>query len=176
MNVGLSLITLNVFGLTVTVYHFLLKANRIRVSTHSGRLFRWHSRIRSTLHPSDLSRLPKWLSRLMFRRIFASHHRAFVRGVRLRQLCPCQKHPSTKTATLSRCQTKSGRPGSCEPLRQPARCSLRSIDMSLNSVDAFRELRILDMIAERLIPPKVSTARSLLADRHTRDSLSCISV
>jgi hypothetical protein len=66
--------------------------------------------IRSTFHPSRRSSRLTVLSRWRFRCNLASQYVLFDRGRRKHRGHACQKHPSTKTATRSLLNTKSGRP------------------------------------------------------------------
>ena len=49
-------------------------------------------------------------SRATFREILRNQYGLFAFGIRHFRGCPCQKHPSTKTATLALGKTKSGLP------------------------------------------------------------------
>ena len=73
-----------------------------------------------TLHPASLSLRSVSLSRSRFASIFARHQLAFVFGHVPCSGQPCQKHPSTKTATLVRTNATSARrrvPGSVRSTR-----------------------------------------------------------
>lgn len=91
---------------------------------------------RRTTHPASRRRASVSRSRAMFLRIFASQNAAFVRGLPLWSGQPCQKQPSTKTAT--RCLVKAmsierrGWPGTGNPTRKrrPAPCSRQRSSIS----------------------------------------------
>lgn len=74
------------------------------------------SQMRSTLHPRPLSDPSTRLSRCRFRRILAIQKVVFVFGFVPCRGQPCQKHPSTNTATRERRNAMSGLPGSPTPL------------------------------------------------------------
>lgn len=115
-----------------------------------------HSQIRSTSHPRSRSSLVTRRSRALLPLILVCHAAAFVFGeMFLPQLWPCQKHPSTKTATLSFGHTKSGRPGRGWCLRHPLKPECRSNEASRSSVVLFPRLRTRDINCARDKPPNV---------------------
>jgi hypothetical protein len=67
------------------------------------------SQNRSTTHPAASNLAFKRTSRARLRRIFMSQKRGFVWGTWKCVGHPCQKQPSTKTATLAAANTMSGR-------------------------------------------------------------------
>ena len=75
---------------------------------------------RRTRQPRRLSSLLTSPSRFRLPRIFCSQYSQLDLGMRKFFGFPCQKSPSTNTATFRLVNTKSGRPGSFERLRQPA--------------------------------------------------------
>jgi len=89
-----------------------LSARSIRWRQASGCFTRVHSQIRQTVHPAArrsraLRRSLSWLPEILLR-----HAAAFRFGLRFRpQSWPCQKQPSTKTASFAARKTKSGLPG-----------------------------------------------------------------
>ena len=116
-----------------------------------GDFFNIHSRMRTTLYPALDNCLVTSLSRFMFLSIFARQNFRFDFGRRffVHSLHPCQKQPSTKTASLHDGNTKSGCPVSFEFLRQPVIPYSRKSAMSRNSVLEFPFERIFDIISER---------------------------
>lgn len=84
---------------------------RMDVATAVGSRRTWHSQTRMTRQPCACASWVERRSRSALRRIFSAHWPAFgpVQGV-LRPCSghPCQKQPSTKTATLRLGRTKSG--------------------------------------------------------------------
>jgi len=103
------------------------------------------SQIRKTLHPAAFSVLPTTLSRTMFLASFAAQNARLFTG-RL-ECCghPCQKQPSTKTASLFNRNTKSGFPNKRELRRQPVISLARIRRMRAISVFLFPLPRIRDM-------------------------------
>lgn len=82
---------------------------RIRSIEAFGRFASTHSQTLITLHPDARSARVLRRSRRWLRSIFSSQAAALFLGVRFRrQLCPCQKQPSTKIASLASRNTKSG--------------------------------------------------------------------
>jgi len=135
---------------------FASKALRIRRIQWSGWDFSLHSQMRRTDQPLLLSWRRTRLSRATFRLIFSCQKTALRFGVRLRlQLCPCQKQPSTNTATFLEGQAKSGFPGSGRWRRHPDRQCARRALASAISVVAFPVLRIRDISSDRERPANV---------------------
>ena len=92
----------------------------------------------------------------MLRRIFSFQNPAFVFG---RVPClgqPCQKQPSTNTATLASRNTKSGFPNSGCLLRQPVIPCNRRKAINASSVSLFPWERMRDMTSERFVLEKTS--------------------
>ena len=78
-----------------------------------------HSHIRKTAHhPDARSARETARSRCAFRASFVAQKATRVFGVRPWRGQPCQKQPSTNTATFCARKTKSGLPGSGVPRRQ----------------------------------------------------------
>jgi hypothetical protein len=92
------------------------------------------SQTRSGSHPFSFSASSTWRSRSRLRFIFAPQKSAFVLGHEPCVGQPCQKHPSTKTATRSRAKRKSGDPGKRSGLsnrnRNPQACRTRRNETS----------------------------------------------
>lgn len=95
------------------------------------------SQILITFQPCSFSVRTTSLSRAMLRAILLDQYSRFFLGSRHFLGCPCQKQPSTKTATLARGNTKSGFPKRGYFLRQPTILSLRKMARRAASVDAF---------------------------------------
>lgn len=129
---------------------------RIRAAHRFGSRASLHSQILRTRHPRRLRTRETLRSRTLFRSIFAAQNRAFRAGVRFRPQprCPCQKQPSTNSATPSRGQMKSGFPSTAAFRRQPASLSARSSLAMRSSVVRFPAPRMRDMSSERVSPPK----------------------
>jgi len=120
------------------------------LATIRSACFSRHSLIRITFHPSLLSRPFTDRSLLRFPSIFAFQKARFCLGSRKQRGHPCQKQPSTKTATFCFRKAKSGRPGMGKCLRQPIIPAFRMSFASLISVFSFPLPRIRDMTSDRL--------------------------
>lgn len=130
------------------------KAFSIRLMQLHGCFERLHSHIRQTRQPCWRRYLVTQLSRALLWRIFSRHAPTFVLGLRfLPQACPCQKHPSTKTATLAFRHTKSGRPKRRLCLRHPPMPASRSKRISFSSVVRLPLLHTRDISSLRDKPP-----------------------
>jgi len=102
----------------------------------------------TTVQPSFCRRLVVFLSLALFVRNFFSQNDLFCFGA-LRHLHPCQKHPSTKTATRNRGKTKSGRPGRTTPRLHPEMPAARISVRSRSSVLSLPLLLLLCMMRVR---------------------------
>jgi hypothetical protein len=91
-----------------------------------GCLARVDSHIRSTAHPFEFSSRVTRRSLRRFLSIFADQYSEFVSGADFLLGCPCQKSPSTKTASRTLGNAKSGFPTSVEFRLQPVIPCLRS--------------------------------------------------
>ena len=130
--------------------------------THSRSCRRAHSQILITFQPVLLSVRETCRSRLWLLRTFFSQTRAFRFGVKfLLQLCPCQKQPSTKTASFDRGKTKSGLPNSRELRLQPLTRAARSSPRSLISVVTLRLLPLPTCSCDSEMPLKFKMPWSL---------------
>ncbi len=88
--------------------------------------------------------------------IFSRHIVALCLGLRfLPQPCPCQKQPSTNTASFDFGNAKSGLPNNGNSRRHPLTRAERRSESNFSSVVAFRLLRTRDIKAERDSPPNV---------------------
>jgi len=107
------------------------------------------SQTRRTLIPEDLKARVVRLSRCLFLSILALQNRGRVFGMWPHFLQPCQKQPSTKTASFSRVKKKSGLPGSSGCKTHPL-CPWRisAILKRISVVRLFRDL-IFPIVAER---------------------------
>lgn len=103
-------------------------ARWIRSRQATARLFSSHSQILITWYPSARAARRRRRSRHRFRPIFAAQYAVFVLGMWPQRGQPCQKQPSTNTATFARGKIKSGEPTSfCERVVHsltPARTSI----------------------------------------------------
>lgn len=107
-----------------------------------------HSFTRITVHPArrkcwDTRRSRRWLFSILSRQ-----NLVFVLGKYL-QRHPCQKQPSTNTATLSLGHAKSGLPSTVHCLRYPRRPADQSRCPNACSVDRFPAERTAAMILDR---------------------------
>lgn len=107
-----------------------------------------HSLTRRTDQPSRRSCWETLESRLMFATIFSRQNFLLLRGRYLHEH-PCQKHPSTNTATWRPGQAKSGRPAIGQCLRYPRRPASRRIRPNANSVVRLPFERTEAMIFDR---------------------------
>lgn len=114
------------------------------------------SQTRSTLQPIVFSVRFTSQSRLRFRAIFLRQYVRFEFGEVPCSGHPCQKQPSTKTASRCFRKTKSGLPTSFDPLRQPVIPFERRSEASRTSVDKFPHDRMADITTERFALEKMS--------------------
>ena len=105
----------------------------------------------TTLQPRFRSNLDTSRSRALFREILGVQKPWRDLGIRQCQRQPCQKQPSTKTATRSRRNTKSGLPGNDCCRRQPLIPCARKMDISFNSVSLFPFERTSAITSERFL-------------------------
>ena len=125
-------------------------ALRIRRTTAPESVFRACSQIRRTNHQCRRNIVLTFLSLVLFAAIFAAQNAIFVFGMARQPFGhPCQKQPSTNTATRCRGKTRSGFPNNLKFLRQPLMRFVRRIVTSLASVEAFPRLRTAIMFRER---------------------------
>ncbi len=126
---------------------FFARAFAIRASVLGLRTA--HSLIRKTVHPSRLNDRVTRLSRDLLLSILLRQKSALVRG-RYLQRHPCQKHPSTKTATLRLGHAKSGLPATGQCFRYPRiPAARRSLSIG-NSVVVLPRECTAAMILERI--------------------------
>ena len=141
----------------------MLRSSRLR--TKLGARRSTHSQIRTTCHPFVRRWRTTRASRCRLVAIFSFQALAFCFGERLRlQSCPCQKHPSTKTATREAGKTKSGFPGKWKFRRQPVIFAARKSFTSRSSVVAFPAPRMRDISSDRDSPPNVVMCALLSPD------------
>ena len=96
-----------------------------------------HSHIRKTVHPDARSARETARSRCAFRASFAVQNATRVFGVRPWRGQPCQKQPSTNTASFAARNMRSGLPGSSAPRRQSVMPATRSNAIKRSSVLLF---------------------------------------
>lgn len=111
--------------------------------------------------PRLFSSLITTRSRALFRSSFASQNSRFVAGTTPCTGQPCQKQPSTNTATRCFGKTKSGRPKTPDLRRHPTKPLRRNTSINRNSVDRLPCPLTSDMICERFFGEKTSTIRVL---------------
>ncbi len=98
-------------------------------------------------------------SRVRLRLILAAQNFLRVAGTRLRVGCPCQKSPSTNTASFSAGKTKSGFPNKGKPRRHPVMRCFRRRAMSLSSVARLPRERMAAITADLFSFEKMSAIR-----------------
>jgi hypothetical protein len=113
--------------------------------------------MRITSHPLRLRVRTTSRSRTLFRSNFSFQKARLFWGKVEWIGQQCQKHPSTKTATLCFTKTKSGLPKILGCRRHPTMRLNRKISARANSVFVLPRLRTRDMIAERLDDENTST-------------------
>lgn len=91
-----------------------------------------------TVQPFISSVSVTFKSRALFRENFLDQYSALSFGIVFRQLCPCQKHPSTKIARRELRKTKSGFPKARYLRRQPLSPQRLKISRRRSSVDLLR--------------------------------------
>lgn len=122
------------------------------------------SQMWSTRQPRFRSDLLTSRSRSAFRLILRVQKATRDFGVRPCSGQPCQKQPSTNTATFPVRNTKSGFPKSETPRLQPVIRCLRRIAASRSSVARFPQDRTRDIRLERSLAVSVSATTSSSAD------------
>jgi hypothetical protein len=96
------------------------------------------SHILTTPTPSCIRARLTARPRAIFPAIFASQYALFCLGIRKQLLQPCQKQPSTKTATFFLANQKSGTPGNSLACNfQPRTRARTSLMRRVSSVDRF---------------------------------------
>jgi len=108
-----------------------------------------HSHTRNTFQPWRRSRRETRRSRLRLSETFFRQKPTWLFDGRLQRGQPCQKHPSTKTASRSLRKTKSGHPSNGRCRRQPLTPCFRKILIRLISVALFPLDRTAAMICDR---------------------------
>ena len=109
-------------------------------------------------------------SRSMFREILRSQYARFATGNVPHFAHPCQKHPSTKTASFARGKAKSGLPKMAKCRRQPVTLAARKASTSAPSVERFPRDRTADIMRERTVGLKMSAMLHLNDSRaHCQD-------
>jgi hypothetical protein len=111
---------------------------RLRARVSASRVRTSCSQILSTLTPWRRSSLFTALALRTLPMILLSQYSWFCWGMRRQRLQPCQKHPSTNTATRSEANQKSGTPGiSLGCSLHPRIPDLISAILTRTSVDRF---------------------------------------
>ena len=114
------------------------------------------SQIRTTCHPSDRNVRDTSRSRALFRASFARQNSPFCFGNVPCRGHPCQKQPSTNTATRSLQNTKSGFPNTRCCRRHPVIPSRRNHRASATSVSRFPLERTRAITSDRFFLVKTS--------------------
>ena len=142
-----------------------LRKRTIRRATNSCPVFlRSCSQIRMTRQPRCRSASDTDWSRARFRVILASQNAELLFGTLKCRGQPCQKQPSTNTATFHFWKEKSGRPGRGRWRRQPVMWrSFRTVT-NANSVFLLPRERIRDINSERVSPVN-KVGRATLLER-----------
>ena len=133
--------------------HLNRTARIIRDNVRSSPIL--HSHTRSTLHPAFRSFRATLASLRRFDTILDLQNVRLLFDGRLQRGHPCQKHPSTNSATFDFGHAKSGFPATGHCFLNPRIPRLRSKASILRSV----------------VPPKVRT-EAMIFDRTSRDTLS----
>src|SRR5260221_8569909 len=115
-----------------------------------------HSHTRSTRQPALRNVRVTVRSRCAFRPSFAAHHAARVAGFVAWRGQPCQKQPSTNTASFAARKRKSGLPKTGALRRQPVMPCSRISAMRRSSVARLPRERMRDMTALRFALVKTS--------------------
>jgi hypothetical protein len=131
----------------IQVFRRSSMARLIRASVASDSTL--HSHIRRTLQPLRLRFCATRTSRLRLSSTFLCQNLTLLLDGRLQRGQPCQKQPSTNTATFSPGQAKSGFPSTGHCLRYPSRPAALSRTESALSVVLPPELLTDAMIRER---------------------------
>jgi len=137
--------------------HLNRTARIIRDNVRSSLIL--HSQTRSTLHPSFRSLRATLVSLRRFDTILDFQNVRLLFEGRLQRGHPCQKHPSTNSATFDFGQAKSGFPAIGHCFLNPHIPRLRSNASILRSV----------------VPPNVRT-EAMIFDRTSRDTLSILAL
>lgn len=106
--------------------------------------------MRKTVQPLDLSSLVTMRSRALFLVTLAFQYGLLLFGNLKCFGHPCQKQPSTKTATLDSGKAKSGRPGKGRCLRHPTIRCFQRIFSKRPSVSSLPNDRIAAITTDRL--------------------------
>ena len=114
------------------------------------------SQIRTTFHPSDRNVRDTSRSRAWFRASLAAQNDPFCFGIVPCRGHPCQKQPSTNTATRSYQNTKSGFPNTRCFRRHPVIPSRRNHRASATSVSRFPLERTRAITSDRFFLVKIS--------------------
>jgi len=142
-------------------------ARLIRLATIVG-FFKLCSQILITRQWLAVKALEAATSRARFRAILETQYDMFELGARKHLGHPCQKQPSTNTATLLVGKTKSGRPGSWEFLRHPLNPYFRKTAISANSVERLPDDFTAAMTSDLTILETVSATSRCYLNRIRR--------
>jgi hypothetical protein len=138
--------------------------------TSLGALDKECSHTRRTRHLALRSCALTFRSRSRFVAIFFFQNFLLVAGSRKHLGHPCQKHPSTNTATRSSRKTKSGLPGSLAWRRQPVILLARSRRTIASSVRSLPRPLIRDITSERFALVKTSATTQWLYIKKRSDA------
>jgi hypothetical protein len=135
----------------------------MRSRTRAGLSRRSCSQTLIVRQPDRLRRRPTSRSRERFFWNLRDQNARFVAGIRRHLAHPCQKHPSTKTTSFARANTKSGRPGNFDlcPNFQPLLPARISSERMRHSVDLLPVDRLRPITRDLVTLSKRSTTGSV---------------
>ena len=137
-------------------------ARTTRATHQSNRLLRVVSQIRITIQPRARKTRATLRSLARLYLIFSLQKAELVFGTLNERGLPCQKSPSTKTATRWEWKVKSGRPGRRLCRRHPQTPDARNAARRRNSVDRLPRGFMPRIISERFEREKMSAISAIL--------------
>ena len=137
-------------------------ARTTRATHQSRRLLSVLSQIRITIQPRARNSRATLRSLARLYLIFSLQKAELVIGTLNERGLPCQKSPSTKTATRCKWKVKSGRPGRWLCRRQPQTPAARNAASSRSSVDRLPRGLMPRIISDRFAREKTSAISTIL--------------